>query len=559
MDAQQARRILDRIVGYELSPLLWKKVGRGLSAGRVQSVALRLIVEREREIKKFVPQEYWSMEAKLSSEAKQNVGRIFLSKLEKIDKEKIDIKDKEQARKIRDEILKLPFKVESIKKHERHRKSHAPYTTSKLQQEAYNRLGFPAAKTMRLAQRLYEGTEIGDQGSVGLITYMRTDSVHIAKSAQDEAIRFIKEKHGDNYLPKTPPVFKSKKRAQEAHEAIRPTSAYREPKALRKYLEDDQYRLYDLIWRKFIACQMTAAIDEQVAVTILAGEKYHFKTTGRRNLFPGFMALYQEPLKAKSDKDGKEQKETETAQELPALTEGEILKLHELMGYQHFTKPPARYNDASVVKLLELKGIGRPSTYAPTIYTLIVREYVERQGGALIPTELGETVVDLLVQHFPKILDVEFTAGMEDELDKIEEEGLDWVKVLKDFYVPFETLLKAARVEMKDVKPKEIPTEYKCELCGKNMVIKHGRFGKFLACPGFPDCKHTRSVPIGVKCPEVDCGGDLVKRKSKKRRTFYGCSNYPKCNHISNKLPRKDDTISEDETIAEVERETLGP
>ncbi len=563
VDAQQARRILDRIVGYELSPLLWRKVGRGLSAGRVQSVALRLIVEREREIKKFVPQEYWSIEAKLSSEKKESADKIFLSKLEKINKEKAELKDRDGTEAIRQEILKLPFKVHSISKHERRRRPHAPYTTSKLQQEAYTRLGFPAAKTMRIAQRLYEGVELGDQGSVGLITYMRTDSVNIAKTAQDEVIRYIREKFGDKYLPREPIVYKSRKGAQEAHEAIRPTSAYREPKSVEGYLERDDFRLYDLIWRKFVACQMTPAVDEQIAVSILAGEKYGFKSTGRRNLFPGFGILYQDQEKTAAKISGEKKEggesELEISQELPALTEGEILKLHELMGYQHFTKPPARYNDASLVKTLELKGIGRPSTYAPTIYTLVVREYVNRQGGALIPTELGEIVVDLLVQHFPKIMDVEFTAGMEDELDKIEQGDMDWIKVLKDFYGPFESLLQMARVEMKNVRREVVPTEHICDVCGKNMVIKWGRFGKFLACPGFPDCKYTRSIPTGFRCPQPDCGGDLVKRTSKKRRTFYGCSKYPNCTYITNKLPRQEETVGEDEQISEIDRETLGP
>ena len=561
VNAQQARRILDRIVGYELSPLLWRKVGRGLSAGRVQSVALRIIVDRERQIKAFVPVEYWTLEAKLFSQKPENEGKMFLAKLEKIGKEKAELKDREQTEKIRQEILKLPFKVDQVDRKERTRRPQAPFTTSKLQQEAYNRLGFPAAKTMRVAQRLYEGVELGEEGSVGLITYMRTDSVNVAASAQQEAVRYIRQKFGENYFPKEPPVYRSKKGAQEAHEAIRPSGVQREPESIRSFLAEEEFKLYDLIWRKFVASQMTPAVDEQIAVSIAAGEKYFFKTTGRRNLFPGFAILYGEAKTAKTEENGKDAEEDEDAPfgDLPNLTAGEILKLHELIGNQHFTKPPARFNDASLVKTLEEEGIGRPSTYAPIIYTLLYREYVNRKGGALMPTELGETVVDLLVKHFPKVLDVQFTALMEEELDKIEDGDTDWVKVLKDFYGPFEIDLTAARAEMKNMRQEAVPTDYVCDICGKPMVIKWGRFGRFLACSGFPDCKYTRSIPTGFRCPQPECGGDLVKRMSKNRRTFYGCSNYPKCNYIANKLPQKEEGMSEDEKISETDRETLGP
>lgn len=560
VNAQQARRILDRIVGYELSPLLWRKVGRGLSAGRVQSVALRLIVEREREIRQFVPEEYWTLEAKLKPEKAGEGGTPFIARLDKIDNERAELKNHEQTEKIRQEILGLPFRVASVDKRERKRKPHAPYTTSKLQQEAYNRLGFPAAKTMRIAQRLYEGVELGSEGSVGLITYMRTDSVNISKSAQQEAIQFIRTKFGPSFLPKEPPVYKSKKGAQEAHEAIRPTSIHREPVQVKHYLSNDEFKLYELIWQKFTASQMTPALDHHVSVLIRAGERYIFKATGRINLFPGFTVVFQEDRSAKGKKEteGDSQAETEMT-ELPELTEGEMLSLLELMGYQHFTKPPARYNDASLVKTLEEKGIGRPSTYAPTIYTLLSREYVNRKGGALIPTELGETVVDLLVQYFPKVMDVQFTATMEEELDKIEEGEMEWHKVLEDFYQPFRDLLAKARKEMKNIRQQEVPTEYTCDVCGRNMVIKWGRFGKFLACPGFPECRYTRSLPTGFRCPVDGCGGELVKRSTKNRRTFYGCSNYPKCTYIVNRLPKKEEDISEDDKLSDLERETLGP
>lgn len=560
VDAQQARRVLDRVVGYELSPLLWRKVGRGLSAGRVQSVALRLIVEREREIRKFVPEEYWSLEAKLAAKDKDRSGLTFTAKLEKIGSEKADLKNKAITSGIREEILKLPFKVNKLEKKVRKKNPQAPFTTSKLQQEAYNRLGFPAAKTMSVAQRLYEGVELGEEGSIGLITYMRTDSVNIAVSARDEAAAYIRQKFGADHLPETPPVYKSKKGAQEAHEAIRPSSVLREPEAIKGFLEEDAYKLYSLIWRKFVSSQMAPAVDEHVSLWTVAGEKYHFKTTGRRNIFPGFTAVFEEVKTPKTGSETVEPGEEEGFQQndLPELHDGEPLNLLELMGYQHFTKPPGRFNDASLVKILEEKGIGRPSTYAPTIHTIVSRDYVTRKGGALVPSELGETVTDLLVQFFPHVLEVEFTARMEEELDKIEEGQLEWVNVLKDFYKPFEENLKTAREQMESVRFEAEPTEHKCELCGKPMMLKMGRFGKFLACSGFPECKSTRSLPSGFNCPEPGCTGELVKRMSRLKRTFYGCSKYPACTHISNKLPKKEGEPDEEKPQAP-RLETLGP
>ncbi|OGW83685.1 MAG: hypothetical protein A2Z83_08525 [Omnitrophica bacterium GWA2_52_8] len=563
VNAQQARRILDRLVGYELSPLLWKKVGKGLSAGRVQSVALRLIVEREREIKNFVPQEYWSLEARLSSERGENSGKLFISKLDKIGNEKAEIKTRDQAESLRKEIEGLSFKVAKVEKKERFRRPQAPYTTSKLQQEAYNRLGFPAAKTMRIAQSLYEGIELGDQGSVGLITYMRTDSVNIADSARQEAKDYIQARYGGEFLPEKPPVYKSKKGAQEAHEAVRPTSVKRDPDSLKAVLSGDEFKLYELIWQKFLASQMKPALDEHIGVNILAGTKYYFRTTGRRNLFPGFTVLFQEkesdetPPSGETDKEVREEEDDKDFRqnELPDLTEGEGLKLYELLGNQHFTKPPGRYNDASLVKILEEKGIGRPSTYAPTIYTLLTRDYVNRKGGALVPTELGEMVIDLLVEHFPKVLDVQFTALMEEELDKIEDGEMEWVHVLRDFYGPFSENVQTAREQMKNIRREAVATDYKCELCGKAMVIKWGRFGKFLACEGFPECRNTKPVPTGVACPEPNCGGELVKRMSKQRRVFFGCSKYPNCNHISNKLPKQDEETNGDEKVPDTDKE----
>jgi DNA topoisomerase-1 len=540
VNAQQARRILDRVVGYQLSPLLWKNVGRGLSAGRVQSVALRFIVDREREIRKFVPQEYWTLDAKLSAAEGSEQQKIFLSRLTQIDKAKPELTAQTEIDRIKQELQRLPFQVSNIEKTEKRRKPQAPYSTSKLQQEAYSRLGFSAANTMRIAQRLYEGVELGAEGSVGLITYMRTDSVNVAVSAQEEAARYIAEKFGKEYLPEKPPVYKSRKGAQEAHEAVRPTSAFRIPDSIKDFLESDELKLYELIWRKFLSSQMVPAVDEHTAISILAGEKYGFRTTGKRNLFLGFTAAFGE-IKVENENSKEVEEEAPEVLELPDLAIGQKLSLHELLGEQHFTKPPGRFNDASLIKLLEEKGIGRPSTYAPTISTILGRIYAERKGGALMPTELGETVVDILVEHFPKILDAEFTALMEEELDEIEEGKMEWVKVLKDFYAPFSEFLARAQTEMKSVKQAPIPTDYKCGLCGKQVFIKFGRFGKFMACSGFPECKYTRSLPTGFFCPEPGCGGELVKRRAKGRRAFYGCSNYPKCTHVVNELPKKED------------------
>lgn len=562
VNAQQARRIMDRIVGYELSPLLWKKVGKGLSAGRVQSVALRLVVEREREIQNFKPVEYWSLKARLTSRREEEKDTPFIAKLDRIGEEKVELANETVTNEIKAQIEKLPFRVAGVEEKQRKRKPLAPLTTSKLQQEAYNRLRFPAAKTMRIAQKLYEGVELGEEGSVGLITYMRTDSVVISTQAQKEAREYILEKYGEKFYPETPNVYKSKKSAQEAHEAIRPTSAHREPAEVQSYLDPDEFKLYDLIWKRFISSQMAEGLDLVTSISIVAGDKFFFKASGTKNLFPGFLIVYQENNrgeKEEEEEEEKEKKETrpgtedEDKQELPRLVEGEPLDLHELVGTQHFTKPPARYNDASLVKMLEEKGIGRPSTYAPTIFTILSRGYVERKGGALVPTEIGDIVIELLVKHFPTILDFDFTAMMEEELDKIEEGDLDWVRVLHDFHDPFEKTLTLAKEEMKSMKREPIPTHHLCEACGKHMVIRWGRFGKFLACSGFPECKFTASLPTDVRCPEKDCGGYLIKRRSGKGRSFYGCSNYPRCSYTTNQLPKKEEAAAEEEKPSETE------
>jgi DNA topoisomerase-1 len=542
VNAQQARRVVDRILGYTLSPLLWKKVGSGLSAGRVQSVALRMIVERENEIRAFKPQEYWTIEALLSSRRPEAREEKFLAKLDRIKGEKPEIRDAKAAGEIKSIVEKQEFKVDRIDERERRRKAAPPFTTSKLQQESYTKLGFTAAKTMQIAQHLYEGIDLGGkEGSVGLITYMRTDSVNIAPGALEDLRHFIREEYGEKYLPHAPHRYKSRKGAQEAHEAIRPSSVLRTPERIKHALGEDEFKLYQLIWRKFVACQMTEAVDQMTTVFILAGHDYQFKATGMRNLFPGFLLVYdvaeEEKPKDKAEEGAGKEEEAENLK-LPKLVKGEPLDRHEILSVQHFTKPPARYNDASLVKILEEKGIGRPSTYAPTLHTLIARGYVQRRSGALHPAELGEIVTQLLVKHFPRILDYEFTAAMEEELDKVEEGKLEWKRAVRDFYEPFHVEMEDARELMRDLRQEVVETDHTCDICGKPMVIRIGRYGRFMACSGFPGCRYTKSIPTGYRCPAEGCNGDLVQRRSKSGRFFYGCSNYPNCRFITNKLPK---------------------
>ncbi|MCM8761598.1 MAG: type I DNA topoisomerase [Candidatus Omnitrophica bacterium] len=525
VNAQQARRILDRIVGYTLSPLLWKKVSRGLSAGRVQSVAVKLIVEREEEIKKFKPEEYWDITAELKRKG-DSPKEKFAAKLDRYKDKKVEIKRKEEAEHICSALREEAFIVGDIKESKKKKNPYPPFTTSKLQQEAFNKLRFSGAKTMHVAQGLYEGVEIGKEGSVGLITYMRTDSVRVSKEAQSDARRYILEKFGKKYYPETPNVYKSRKSAQEAHEAIRPTLPLREPDSLKDYLTADQLKLYTLIWNRFIASQMAAAVYSQTSVDILAGD-YVFKAASTKIIFDGYTVVYE----------AEQEKETEegVSRSLAELSIDEPLDLLDIIPAQHFTKPPPRYSDASLVKALEELGIGRPSTYAPIIQTITARDYVRRESGYFHPTELGIMITTLLMRHFPKILDVEFTARMEDELDGIEEGEADWITVLKSFYSPFIHSVEQAKLEMKDVKKEVVSTNEVCSICGKPMVIKWGRRGKFLSCSDYPTCKNAKSITSGVKCP-TGCGGELIQRRSK-RGSFYGCSNYPNCKFISKKLP----------------------
>ena len=530
IEAQFARRILDRIVGYLLSPLLWRKIGRGLSAGRVQSVALRLIVQREREINRFIPQEYWEIEAELKKvvSPQSSVASSFLAKLEKIEDKKVKIKNNQEANRLVQDIKNKPFKVAEIKQTEKKRNPLPPFITSTLQQESFNKLRFTANRTMIIAQQLYEGIQIDKDVTVGLITYMRTDSTHIARSALNEVRDFILSNFGKDYLPTSPNIYKIKKLAQEAHEAIRPAQLGYSPESIKNFLNKDQYKLYDLIYKRFVASQMTPARYRLIKVTIQA-DKYLFSVSGTKVIFPGFTKIYP--------------KEDEKQKWLPDLKKGELLSLIRLIPSQHFTKPPSRYSEASLVKALEEEGIGRPSTYAPIIQTITNRDYARRIQGYFHSTELGFKVCDLLVEYFPRIVDLKFTAQMEEELDKIEEGRFDRLKLLNGFYPPFKSHLDFAQ---KNIKKEIIITDQICQECGRPMVIKWGRRGKFLSCSMFPKCKYSKTITTGIKCPEPTCNGELVERRSK-RGVFYGCSSFPKCRFTSKKLPE----------LKEQENETL--
>lgn len=526
VNAQQARRVLDRMVGYFLSPLLWKKVAKGLSAGRVQSVALKLIVIRERLIQSFVPQEYWKIEALLKR--KKEKFEEMTADLIKYEDKKIDLTNEQQAKGILEKLQNEEYIVSSVKKKEKRRNPYAPFITSTLQQDAFNKLKFTTRKTMMIAQQLYEGIELGDEGPIGLISYMRTDSVRIADVALIQVRKFIDENYGPEYLPAKPHVYKSKKSAQEAHEAIRPTSVDRRPQELEKHLSPDQYKLYELIWKRTMASQMKPALYMTSTIEITAG-KYLFSLSGSILIFDGFLKIYRE--------DGKE-----TLKLVPDVEKGEKLEMLKLIPSQHFTRPPARYSESSLVKDLEEKGIGRPSTYAPIVHTLIMRNYIRREKGYLACTELGMKVTDILVEYFPNIINITFTATMEEDLDKVEEGKLKWKQVLKDFYVPFEKKLAYAQ---KNLKKEVIETDQKCELCGRGMVIKWSRTGKFLSCSGFPECRNAKSISSGVKCPNKDCEGELIQRRSRRGMRFYGCSKYPECTFLSKTLPKEDGTVDE--------------
>jgi DNA topoisomerase-1 len=634
VDAQQARRVLDRLVGYQVSPLLWDKVRRGLSAGRVQTVALRLIVEREREIKAFEKKEYWTIDANLAGPKPPAFDARFLGKGE----EKIEVTNGEDAEKIRGALEKADWFVRTVDRKERRRNATPPFTTSKLQQDSSRKLRFSVKRTMMIAQRLYEGVELGEEGLVGLITYMRTDSVRVSNEALSEVREYIKSQYGDQYLPEAPNAYKEKKAAQAAHEAIRPTSAMRHPDQIKQYLKEDEYKVYKLIWQRFVASQITPAVFDQTTVDIdakSAAETFWFRVTGSVLKFDGFLKVYEE------SKEGKDEEDEELKHKLPALEPGQKLTLKALKPEQHFTEPPPRYNEASLVKELEERGIGRPSTYSAILSTIQERQYVQKLGGKFTPTEIGLVVTDLLVENFPDIFDIQYTARLEEELDEIEEGKETWTQALADFYKKFEKDLRYASKHMENIKRMEKPTDEKCERCGsplvikwgkhgsfyacssydkedpnsctftkenpinlpdldsadlqettqeeycencgRVMVLKRGRFGQFMACTGYPDCKTTRRLDQGKKVPDIPldelcpkCGrnmmirhgrygefttcsgypdckyvkqnfigvkcplckeGELVEKRARKGNTFYGCGNYPQCKFTSAHKP----------------------
>ena len=526
VNAQQARRILDRLVGYKLSPFLSQKIRRGLSAGRVQSVAVRLIVDREDEIRAFKPEEYWTIDAKLIP---QGSRRAFPASFYGTTEAKRKIENGEEADRILADLKDAAYKVAKVKKGTRRKSPAPPFITSTLQQEASRRLGFQAKRTMKAAQELYEGVEIGDLGAVGLITYMRTDSLRISEDAIAEVTAYIEGRWGKKYLPESPRHFKTRANAQDGHEAIRPTTIELSPDKVKDSLSNDQYKLYKLIWERFVACQMANCLQSTTQADIVApgasGTEYLFKASGYTVTFDGFTVLYEEG------------KDEETADEgsLPPLENDMKLRCKEIQGNQHFTQPPARYTEATLIKALEENGIGRPSTYAATISTITGRNYVVREGKALKPTELGEVTTKLMKERFPKIVNVKFTAQVENDLDSVQSGESDWVETLDRFYGDFDKTLKQAKEEMKGVKIqlKEDETDIICEKCGRRMVIKTGRFGRFIACPGYPECKNVKKLvqENGADCPK--CGGKVVVKKSKKGRVFYGCSNYPNCDFVS--------------------------
>ncbi|MEK5391998.1 type I DNA topoisomerase [Margalitia sp. FSL K6-0131] len=519
VDSQQARRILDRLVGYNISPLLWKKVKKGLSAGRVQSVAVRLIIDRENEIKNFIPEEYWSITVDFEF-GKETFQASFYG----INGKKLDLTSESDVKDVLSKLKDDKYTVASVTKKERKRNPSPPFTTSSLQQEAARKLNFRAKKTMMLAQQLYEGIDLGKEGSVGLITYMRTDSTRVSEVAQSEAASYIKENYGEEYARTEQRKDKKQTNAQDAHEAVRPTGTFRDPNSLKEYLSKDQLRLYKLIWDRFVASQMAPAIMDTMSVDILNGD-VGFRANGSKVKFSGFMKVYVE-----GTDDGHEEKENL----LPDLKTGDNVKSTNIDPKQHFTQPPPRYTEARLVKTLEELGIGRPSTYAPTLDTIQKRGYVALENKRFVPTELGEIVIELMLEFFPEILDVEFTARLENNLDEIEDGKVEWVKIIDEFYKDFEVKLKKAEEEMEKIEIKDEFAGEDCEKCGSPMVFKMGRYGKFMACSNFPDCRNTKPIvkEIGIKCPKCE-KGNIIERKTKKKRTFYGCDRYPDCDFIS--------------------------
>ena len=520
VNAQQARRVLDRLIGYKISPLLWRKVKKGLSAGRVQSVATKMICDREQEIDVFVPEEYWTISAPFTIGKAKVIGRFT-----GFGSDKAELHNQQEAQAVVDACADATFRVSIIKKGERRKYPAAPFTTSNLQQEASRKLGFTTQKTMQIAQQLYEGVEIAGEGSQGLVTYIRTDSTRIADEALEAVRAMIADNYSAEYLPEKPNIYKTRSSAQDAHEAIRPTDILRRPEAIKASLSRDQFKLYKLIYERFVSSQMTPAVYDTLSVDIDAstGARFHFNAQKLR--FAGFTAVYEE-----SQDDAAEEA---SVNNLPELSEGMVAEAGEITPDQHFTQPPPRYTEASLVRTLEEKGIGRPSTYAPTISTIISRGYVARENKRLIPTELGKIVNDMMCKNFPNIVDIAFTAGMEEELDEVEAGKVEWHGVIADFYGPFEKTLEEADKNIEKVAIEDQVSDVPCEKCGAMMVYKMSRYGKFLACPNFPECRFTMALPknIGVPCPK--CGGELLERISRKGRKFYGCEKYPECDFVS--------------------------
>ena len=545
-DAQQARRVLDRIVGYKISPVLWKKVKRGLSAGRVQSVAVELVVEREEEIEKFVPEEYWNIYLKVSDLKKKQVFDCkFIGKAGK----KIELHSKEEVETILKELEDAKYQVEDIKKGEKKRNPAPPFTTSTMQQEASRKINFAIKKTMSVAQTLYEGVKLPEQGTTGLITYMRTDSTRISNEARAAAEQEITKRFGKEYYENR--FYKTKQDAQDAHEAIRPTYVHLTPESVKPYLTPDQYKLYHLIYNRFIASQMASAVYDTVSATI-ESKGYQFRANGQTLKFPGFMRLYVE---------GEDKKTVEEFTQIPSLEVGEEVKKEKLESKQSFTEPPPRYTEASLVKTLEEKGIGRPSTYAPTITTILARRYIEKVQKQLVPTELGKVVNKLLIENFSDVINVEFTAKMEEEFDKVAEGEEKWKNVIKQFYTPFEKVVEKVEKELEHVQLEYEESDVPCEKCGRMMVIKYGRYGRFLACPGFPECQNAKPIieTIDVPCPK--CGGVVQVRKTKRRRNYYICENNfegneNRCTYISWNKPKPGEKYVENEDAVEIEKET---
>lgn len=526
VDAQQARRILDRLIGYKLSPFISQKIRRGLSAGRVQSVALRLVVDREEEIRAFVPQEYWSIDAKFTNPPSK---KVFAAAIYGKDGKKIKINSKEESDKILSELDGAEYTVASVKKGTRKKSPTPPFITSTLQQEASRRLSFQARRTMKAAQELYEGLDVKGLGTVGLITYMRTDSLRISDEARASGNQFILDNYGEKYLPKKPRFFKSKGNVQDGHEAIRPSMPGVTPESVKGSLTNDQYKIYKLVWERFIASLMENCLQETVKVEIAAGD-YTFTASGYTVKFDGFTALYEE---------SKDDASSDSSAPLPELKQGDALRLKSILGNQHFTQPPARYTEASLTKALEENGVGRPSTYVTITSTIVAREYVKREGKQFVPTELGEAVTKLLEDRMPNIVDVKYTSKMEADLDKIDSGEKNYIDMIRHYYDEFEKPLEKAKIEMQGVKIKlkEEETDEVCEKCGRNMVVKVGRFGKFLACPGYPECKNTKPLILRTKAKCPECGGDVIEKKTRKGAAFYGCSNYPNCNFMTWDVP----------------------